>query len=69
MEASMKTCIDEAAAADNLRRQRFRLFTDFLPRIEGYLNRTCSHCREEASDEAALDRLLAEAGGSEGCRP
>lgn len=59
-------CISAECGSDV---QRIRVFTDFLPQTEGYLNRTCSHCRDEASDEEALDKLLAEAGGSEGCGP
>ena len=42
--------------------QRLLIFKDFLPLVTRYLHQTCSHCRDETSDEDALNALLVEAG-------
>jgi hypothetical protein len=42
--------------------QRLLIFRDFLPLVHRYLHQTCSQCRDETSDEDALNSLLVGAG-------
>ncbi|MGD8367411.1 MAG: hypothetical protein PVG78_07215 [Desulfobacterales bacterium] len=48
--------------------QRLLLFKNFLPLVSRYLCQTCSQCRDESSDEEALEALLQKAESSEAGR-
>jgi hypothetical protein len=49
--------------------QRIRIFQDFLPGVDRYLNRSCSHCRDEKGDEDVSDALLVDVEELKICRP